>query len=638
MNKIKSKIVSAQVVFLAALILFPMPLCAQNNGSISGTVYQSDGITPFTENVIYIEAIPGDVPCGDLDTIGSAYTNSSDGTYRIENLPPGTYHLRTSIPEKINYANEWWASSESVTDCNLAQSVTLGDGASVSDKNFQLDAGAMISGTIYQSDGVTPFTGDSIYIDVISDEACGRKSAGWTQTNSSDGTYTVVGLPPGTYYLLTSISELNYVNEWWAESASVTDCDNAENLTVQAGEAVTGRNFQLDPGAAISGTIYQNDGVTPFTGASVYTDVVSGDPCGDWKTIRYTYTNSSDGTYTVVGLPPGTYFLLTSVMGPDYVDEWWAEKESVMLCSHAGSVTVEAAGVSVINKDFQLAYEATISGTVCQNDGVTRLTQAGISIQVISGDPCGDWNVDRSVSADASDGTYSITQLTPGTYYLRASVSAINYVDEWWAESASMSDCNLARPVTVAPGDSAIDKAFQLAPEATISGTVYQSDGVTPFTEEGTSVAVISGNPCGDWKKIASASVDTSDGTYVIGGLPGGIYYLHTLISKTDYADEWWAESASVTECAKAQSVMAESGTTVRERNFQIATLTKGDMNGDGHIRLDDAILALKAISGLQAIGIYSDANADGDGKIGLAEISYILRDISKHQNKMNPN
>ncbi len=136
MKKIRFRFASAQALFLAALILFPMPLCAQDNSSVSGTVCQSDGTTPFTENVIYIEAIPDDDPCGEWDIIGSAFTNASDGTYTIENLPSGTYHLRTSIQEEINYANEWWTASGSVTDCSMSQSVTVGSEESVTGKNF----------------------------------------------------------------------------------------------------------------------------------------------------------------------------------------------------------------------------------------------------------------------------------------------------------------------------------------------------------------------------------------------------------------------------------------------------------------------------------------------------------------------
>ncbi len=125
---------------------------------------------------------------------------------------------------------------------------------------------------------------------------------------------------------------------------------------------------------------------------------------------------------------------------------------------------------------------------------------------------------------------------------------------------------------------------------------------------------------------IGSALMDTSDGTYVIGGLPEGSYCLRTVISQADYPDEWWAESASVAECGKAQSVTADSGKAIREKDFQIATLSEGDINGDGKLGLDDAILALKAFTGSDAVKIYTDADADGDGKIGMAELVYILQ------------
>ncbi len=54
-----------------------------------------------------------------------------------------------------------------------------------------------------------------------------------------------------------------------------------------------------------------------------------------------------------------------------------------------------------------------------------------------------------------------------------------------------------------------------------------------------------------------------------------------------------------------------------------------GDVNGDGKINLNDAILALKILSGIEtAETIYSDADINNDGKIGIEEVIYILRKI----------
>ncbi|GBC59658.1 hypothetical protein DENIS_0599 [Desulfonema ishimotonii] len=60
-------------------------------------------------------------------------------------------------------------------------------------------------------------------------------------------------------------------------------------------------------------------------------------------------------------------------------------------------------------------------------------------------------------------------------------------------------------------------------------------------------------------------------------------------------------------------------------------TALPGDADGDGHADLNDAILILKILSGVN-IGnteINPDADADGDGKIGMADAVYILRFVA---------
>ncbi len=58
----------------------------------------------------------------------------------------------------------------------------------------------------------------------------------------------------------------------------------------------------------------------------------------------------------------------------------------------------------------------------------------------------------------------------------------------------------------------------------------------------------------------------------------------------------------------------------------------EGDVNGDGFITLQDAILALKIICGLDTSfeKINFSANVDGDNKIGMPESVYILQEVSE--------
>ena len=57
------------------------------------------------------------------------------------------------------------------------------------------------------------------------------------------------------------------------------------------------------------------------------------------------------------------------------------------------------------------------------------------------------------------------------------------------------------------------------------------------------------------------------------------------------------------------------------------ATLV-GDMNGDGIVNLGDMITALQVVTGQAPETIMKEADADGDGKIGLSEALHILRKL----------
>jgi hypothetical protein len=55
-----------------------------------------------------------------------------------------------------------------------------------------------------------------------------------------------------------------------------------------------------------------------------------------------------------------------------------------------------------------------------------------------------------------------------------------------------------------------------------------------------------------------------------------------------------------------------------------------GDVNGNGIIDLNDAILILKLIAGINPnVAIRSDADINGDGKIGLEEVIFVLQRVS---------
>ncbi len=60
---------------------------------------------------------------------------------------------------------------------------------------------------------------------------------------------------------------------------------------------------------------------------------------------------------------------------------------------------------------------------------------------------------------------------------------------------------------------------------------------------------------------------------------------------------------------------------------FTREPIDRGDVNYDGQVDLTDAVLALQVIAGiLPAQTIYKEADVNSDGKIGHAEVLYILQ------------
>ena len=63
----------------------------------------------------------------------------------------------------------------------------------------------------------------------------------------------------------------------------------------------------------------------------------------------------------------------------------------------------------------------------------------------------------------------------------------------------------------------------------------------------------------------------------------------------------------------------------------QDPVVTPGDLNGDDIVDLADAILALRIVSGVDVSGetINMGADVDGDDRIGLQEVLYILQEVA---------
>jgi hypothetical protein len=520
-------------------------------GSISGYVYQQDGVTPIPNVWVGAE---------DYDTgVGMAATDTNlDGSYTILGLPTGTYRVRACPScSDLNYVSKWYDNTYHWDEATPV-SVTAPDDTPGID--FALEVGGTISGHVYQEDGVTPLAN----VNVGAEDFDTGEELGNADTNP-DGTYSIIGLPTGTYRVraCSSCSDLNYVSKWYDNTHH---WDEASPMSVTAPDDTPGIDFALEVGGTVSGHVYQQNGVTPIPNVHVHADDYdTGERMADTDT-------NLDGSYTLIGLPTGTYRVRACPSCNDlsYVDEWydnthhWDEATPV-----SATAPDDTPGI-----DFALEVGGTVSGHVYQQNGVTPIPNVHVFAE----------NYDSGVWVGATntnlDGSYTILGVPTGTYQVRAcpSCNGLNYVSEWYDDTYYE---NEATPVSVvAPSDTS-DIDFTLEPGGTISGFVYQEDGITPIFN-----VRVGAEDFDTGEELGNADTNP-DGTYTIVGLPTGTYRIEACASCSglNYIDELY-DDVYRWEWALATPVSVTSTNDTPDINF---TLGVGG-TVSGHVYQQDGV------------------------------------------------
>jgi len=539
--------------------------------------------------------------------IDSALTDTQ-GQYRLSGLHGGSYYVRT-YANGYNYADEWY-NDVAVVGWTLptnAAAVALPAGGINTNVNFNLAVGAMISGTVTSSLGngvadarIDAFTGSGDYV-----------NSGRSGTN---GVYSVANLPAGTFYLRTDVGAVNLVDEWY-DNLVVSGSEiplGASPVSLTSGAVQAGIDFGLVQGGGISGSVTDTN-VLPI--ADVLVDAY--DAASNWMTSAST---AEDGGYEILGLPPpGPYFLRTFDNARVYAGEWYNNIPVIGsgIPASAAPLAVSTGGV-LPGINFALSVGGSVTGRATDSLS-TPLEGLDVNAYSAGYELVGD-------SRTAYDGTYTISALPAGSFYIRTATDSTNLVNEWFNDTPAVgAGIPLgADAVSVSFGAVTGPVDFALASGGVVSGQVRNAT-LQPID----GVAVNLYDPGSNWVKGAQTS---ANGTYAVMGLPAGIYYARSLAADLGYADEWYSDLPAPIYGipAGAAGLSVSAGGTVGPVDFGLARA--GGLGGKVTDEAGSALVGI-GVDAYQTGGAWLGAASSGsDGSYqvtGLAPGTYYVRTLS---------
>ena len=582
-----ARFVAASVLGSVALLGFSGPAFA-DGGSISGTVSTSVGSFPGPQNGVCVNAWPA------TGSGGGGGATASDGTYTISNLAAGSYYVRADPTCNGSISSSPYAAQQ------LANVPVVGVG-NTGGTDFSLVVGGSISGTVSTGSSPTLLVG----ICVSASPQGGGTGAG--ATSSSVGTYTMAGLAPGTYNVYADPTCGGSI------SSSPYAAQNT-NVNVAAGINRSGTDFSLELGGSISGTVSAGTGSssTALSGVCVNAFPATGSGGG------YA-TTTSNGTYTMAGLAPGSYSVQAdSTCGGSI--------SSPYMMTPLTNVNV-AAGINRSGTDFSLELGGSISGTVSAGTGSSSTALSGVCVNAYptSGGSGGG-------ATTVSNGSYTIAGLAPGSYSVQFNTSFgygcpnQTYGSVYYS-STSITGASQSNASTVTVTGGATASSINVALQASnITGTVFLPDGrraSNSFIQVYPSVASTSTSSGPPPQPVASASSD-SNGNYSI-FLPDGTW---TVNAQPPYGSSG-ASSSSVNITVQGGVLTQINGVGVGTSASVNVTLQSNNVAGTiktaGGAVVVNAFVSASGPNFQQIQGAFSQTDTNGKFGLHLSDGSFTL-------------
>jgi Carboxypeptidase regulatory-like domain len=372
-------------------------------GVITGRVTDADGdpmpgIQVFAMQTYRARGQRGLAPKGLAQT-------DDQGSFRIANLSPGAYYLRTDDPQARQRAQDHSVRPGRVE--NPASNVTTYYPDSVDAAGataLQVDAGSELRGIDIRIRREKVFSIRGFIIDAATGKPAktdlsahlpgsgrGYSDPAWQTSSREDGTFELRNLQPGEYVLMASTNNRRE-QAYGREEVSIADSD------------ITGVKLTLEPGVTVTGTV-KLEGDGPPGRLEIFLSDMEGAYGHAYSTV-----GQSDGTFELHSIAPGKY-----AVGTEFRTDGVYLKSVRFGGQDVTHTMVDfTSGVNGSLDVLLSPHAAEVSGTVKNKDGAAM---AGVEVTL--------WpkqGLSKSVYRGSTDqnGDFRIAGLAPGDYYIDA--------------------------------------------------------------------------------------------------------------------------------------------------------------------------------------------------------------------------
>lgn len=321
-------------------------------------------------------------------------------------------------------------------------------------------------------------------------------------------------------------------------------------------------------------------------------------------------TTAADGTYTFTVPKGGSYLIRADSNLADYfVDLYY---DQTFLRSQATWIQVPDNG-NVSGIDFQLSTGRSITGTVSANG--TPLDAVDLDVYAENGE-----FLDGYPGITAANGMFEIGALPPGTYFLKADPNpdlGQFYIDAYYGGGQ---DKLTSTPIVITT-TSVSGINFDLQPGGTIQGTISDASTGQPLDGIDLDIFDTLGN------RLPFNATTTTNGTYTLGALPAGDYYLRADPSITqNFARLYYPTSLT---SAGSTLITVVNGQTTQNIDFNLPEA--GNIQGtitdaDTLTAIADVDLDVYTAAG-EKLDVTARSQIDGTYQLGpLPAGDYLLR------------